>query len=277
MRFKLISALAALALWLCCHPSFAQETNGISADLKDLVGRINTKLKAGDRTEADLAGELKEFDALVAKHKGEDAEYLAQVLSMKGGLYLQVLDQPEKATDVFKQIKRDYPKTKVGEHVDEIIAMLDQQVESKKLRDSLVVGAQFPDFSEKDLAGKSLSIANYKGKIVMLDFWATWCMPCVAELPNVIQTYQKHHKEGFEIIGVSLDEEKPKLENFIKSKKMEWPQYFDGEGWKNKLAAKYGVTSIPATYLLGRDGKIIGKDLRGDDLEKAVVAALAKK
>jgi thiol-disulfide isomerase/thioredoxin len=122
-----------------------------------------------------------------------------------------------------------------------------------------------------------LSLANYKGRVVLIDFWATWCGPCVAELPSLLKTYEKHHGNGFEIIGISLDEDQTKLEDFMKQKKMTWQQFFDGQGWQNKLGQKYGVNSIPATYLLDGEGKIIGKDLRGDELEAAVARALAKK
>jgi peroxiredoxin len=277
MKMKFLSALAGLALLIPAQPAFSAETNAVSVELQSLVSRINNKIKEDKKSESDFAGELKEFDAIVAKHKGEDPETLTQVLSMKGRLYLEVLEEPEKASEVFKQIKKDYPQTKAGEHVDEVLQMIAQQAENKRIQDALAVGTTFPDFSEKDLGGKPLSLANYKGKTVLLDFWATWCPPCRAELPNVISVYQKFHKDGFEIIGVSLDEDKAKLDAFIADKKMAWPQYFDGEGWKNKLAVKYGVNSIPATYLLDGDRKIIGKDLHGEDLEKAVAAAIAKK
>jgi thiol-disulfide isomerase/thioredoxin len=136
----------------------------------------------------------------------------------------------------------------------------------------------FPDFAESDLDGKPLSVASRKGKVVLVDFWATWCGPCRAELPNVIKTYQKHHADGFEIIGVSLDSERDKLDAFLKQQDgMTWPQYYDGKGWGNKLAGQYGVEAIPFALLIGTDGKIIGKELRGDELEDAVAKALAKK
>jgi peroxiredoxin len=158
-----------------------------------------------------------------------------------------------------------------------MLASIKKQQEAKKLKAGLAEGSKFPDFEVKDTAGKPLAIANYKGKVVLLDFWATWCGPCVHELPNVIKTYEAYHQKGFEIIGISLDKDKEKLASFTKEKNMVWPQYFDGLAWENKLAVKYGVNSIPATYLLDGQGTIIGKDLRGEALDQAVAKALAKK
>jgi peroxiredoxin len=146
---------------------------------------------------------------------------------------------------------------------------------AEKARAALAVGTIFPDFSERDLDGKPLSLAGYRGKVVLLDFWATWCGPCVGELPNVLKTYAKYHSQGFEIIGVSLDDDRTKLLDFLKQKGMSWPQFFDGKGWKNELAVKYGIESIPATFLLDSQGKIIAADLRGEALEQAVGKALA--
>jgi thiol-disulfide isomerase/thioredoxin len=107
-----------------------------------------------------------------------------------------------------------------------------------------------------------------------VDFWATWCGPCVAELPNVLETYQKYHDKGFDVVGISLDQDENKLKSFILQRKISWHQYFDGKGWENKLAVKYGISSIPATYLLDKDGKIVAKDVRGEELGKAVAKAL---
>ena len=128
-----------------------------------------------------------------------------------------------------------------------------------------------------DVSGQPLSVAGEKGKVVLVDFWATWCGPCRAEMPNVIAAYKKYHDQGFEIIGVSLDHEKAELSSYLKDQNIAWPQFFDGQGWTNALAVKYGVDAIPANFLLDGDGKIIGKELRGDDLDQAVATALAKK
>jgi peroxiredoxin len=255
----------------------AAEPSTASEDLKALVRKIQTDLKAGKTNETDLANDIKEFDALFAKHKDEKTDSTAQILLMKAMLYLEVFDKPEKGIEVVQQIKRDLPDTQPGKQADEILENIKRQGESKKIRAQLVQGAKFPDFDEKDLAGKPLSVANYTGKIVVVDFWATWCGPCVRELPNVIKTYGKHHDKGFDIIGISLDEDEQKLKSFLKEKNMPWQQYFDGKGWGNKLAARYGVQSIPSTYLLDREGKIIGQNLRGEDLESAVATALDKK
>jgi peroxiredoxin len=249
-------------------------------DLQALVTKIQTKagqLGQSPKTEKDFADELKEFDTLLARYKGQKTDEVAQILFMKAMLYVQLLDDTEKGGALFKQVKTDFPGTRFAEGVDGIIANIEQMEAVKKIQRSLAIGTKFPDFQEKDINGKPMSIAKYKGKVVLVDFWATWCGPCVMELPNVLSTYEKHHAKGFEIIGISLDQTEQKLTDFTKEKNMPWQQFFDGLAWQNKLAQKYGVNSIPATYLLDGEGKIIGKDLRGEELEKAVAAALAKK
>ena len=270
MKTKLPAALLICALLLSRQTALPADSSAAATELKDLVTKIQSKLSKGEKTEADLAPELKEFDALLAKHKDEKTDDVAQILFMKAMLYQQVLKDNTKADTLIAQLKRDFPDSAP-------VKRMQQHAEAEKLRAALLPGSRFPDFDVKDTTGKPLSIANYKGKVVLLDFWATWCGPCVHELPNVIKTYETHHPQGFQIIGISLDKDQEKLTSFTKEKNMTWPQFFDGQGWQNKLAVKYGVNSIPATYLLDGQGTIIGKDLRGEALEEAVVKALAKK
>ena len=122
------------------------------------------------------------------------------------------------------------------------------------------------DISFRSVNSGKVNLAEMKGKVVLLDFWATWCGPCIAELPNVKEAYKKYHDKGFEIVGISLDSDKSRLKDFIKENDMPWPQHFDGNGWKNKLAVTYGVRSIPAVFLV-KDNKVIATGVRGSALE----------
>ena len=129
-----------------------------------------------------------------------------------------------------------------------------------------------------DLGGKAISYNDYKGKVLLVDFWATWCGPCVAELPNVIEAYKKYHAQGFEILGISLDQAtaKDKLTSFIKEHNMDWPQIYDGKYWQAENAVAYGVRAIPFTLLIGKDGKVAAVGARGPALAPAIEAALKK-
>jgi peroxiredoxin len=119
--------------------------------------------------------------------------------------------------------------------------------------------------------GKQIDLAKMKGKVVLIDFWATWCGPCIAELPNVKKTYNKLNQKGFEIIGISLDSNENSLKRFLKKENMPWPQFFDGKGWNNELAKKYGIRSIPAMWLVDQEGNLIDTNARSnleDKVEK---------
>ena len=134
----------------------------------------------------------------------------------------------------------------------------------------LAIGREPIAFSVKGIGGETISPEKYKGKVLLLDFWATWCAPCKQEMPNVKNVYKKYHKKGFEIVGISLDRSRSDLDRYIEKNDITWPQFYDGKFWKNDVAVKYNVQSIPATYLIDKNGKIRYKSLRGAQLENAV-------
>ena len=125
------------------------------------------------------------------------------------------------------------------------------------------------------LDGRDVDVSKLKGKVVLIDFWATWCGPCVAEVPNVKATYEKLHNKGFEIVGISFDQKRDALEDFIKKETMAWPQYFDGKGWGNKFGVEFGIHGIPTMWLVDKQGKLRDMNAR-DGLEKKVEGMLTE-
>jgi len=120
------------------------------------------------------------------------------------------------------------------------------------------------------LDGKKIDIADYRGKVVLVDFWATWCRPCIRELPHVRKAYDRYHDQGFEVIAVSLDHDRAELADYVEMHRLPWPQIIfdhpDELGGNNPLARLHHVEGIPATFLLDREGQVVARNLRGEAL-----------
>ncbi len=139
---------------------------------------------------------------------------------------------------------------------------------------SVAVGQEAPDFTLNDVEGNPLALSSLKGKVLLVDFWASWCGPCRGENPNVVKIYADYKDKGFDILGVSLDNKKDAWLKAIADDHLTWHHVSDLQGWKSAAAQLYAVNSIPHTVLIGKDGKIIANNLRGEELRAKIAELL---
>lgn len=168
------------------------------------------------------------------------------------------IDDPEKLNGMITKLDPWMANTSYVKGLNETLAV----------KRKTAVGVMAPDFTQNDPDGKPVSLSDFRGQYVLIDFWASWCGPCRQENPNVVEAYNKFKNKGFTVLGVSLDRENGKEDwlKAIKDDNLTWTHVSDLKFWDNVVAKDYGVRSIPANLLIGKDGKILAKNLRGEDL-----------
>lgn len=199
-------------------------------------------------------------DILLAVYDEWPENSRARLFAMTGG-FAALSQKKHPATikladAISKQYKDKYPK---------VIAKLSAQAATLR---TFAAGAEAPLFSGPNPEGETISLESLRGKVVLLDFWASWCGPCRRENPNVVKLYNKYKEKGFEILGVSLDKTKDRWVKAIADDNLTWLHISDLKGWQSKYGRLYGVSSIPQTVLLDEEGKIIARNLRGAALEQ---------
>nr|WP_297168729.1 TlpA disulfide reductase family protein [uncultured Dysgonomonas sp.] len=252
------------------YQEFSNKRNKISDELRALSKLSKDAENAGTLT-PEYEKELDDkYDSLYNGLKKEVFDFTKANITNPLGVYV-LIDRGVSfdAAQLNELLPTLDPKTKTNPR----ILKLEKRLEALE---GTEIGKQFVDIKGTTPDGKEISLSDYagKGKYVLVDFWASWCPPCRKEMPLVVEAYKKYKNKGFEIVGVSLDDDKAAWEKGIKDLNITWPQISDLKGWKTELGAAYAVNSIPHTVLLDKDGKIIAKDLRGDQLSEKLAELL---
>jgi peroxiredoxin len=252
---------------------------------KVVDSKENTLFKSFQEMNMGFAKRLQGIDqstVLAAEHKQSEKQIVEKEKSQAIGKlllanpdnyasaalleYLPVKDFLEIHDSVLSTLIKIYPE-------NYIVKAKYQEVEVAK---RLALGSPAPEITMKDTAGNVFSLSSLRGKVVLIDFWASWCGPCRMENPNMVKLYQHYKDYGFDILGVSLDRNRANWIRAIEKDGLVWHHVSDVSGWQSSAGAAYGVQAIPFTVLVDRNGNIIAKGLRGQDLEKKLREILSQ-
>ena len=238
-------------------------------DLNKQLFATYESLSDSTLTDEQLEGKRTDIEALNDKMDEVSKAGIAQNITNAVGVYLLKRNYYSMGVEELEPLVAQIP----AELTDEAVTQIKDKVEKLK---ATAVGQKFTDFEMKTPDGKPVKLSDYvgKGKVVLVDFWASWCGPCRREMPNLVEAYKKYRNKGFEIVGVSLDRDAEAWKNGIEKLDITWPQMSDLKYWDCEGAKLYAVSSIPHTVLIDGEGVILARGLHGEELQKQIAEAL---
>ncbi|MCM5663342.1 TlpA disulfide reductase family protein [Galbibacter mesophilus] len=232
------------------------QKQGLEAQQKSDTVTLNTLKETFEETQEEARNFEEEF---VKSHTDSYISLLVIQQMMRTGS-----KNSEEAAALFNSLSEEVKNTKMGKSISEELGKANK----------LSVGSVAPDFSGPTPEGETASLQGSLGKVTILDFWAAWCKPCRAENPNLVKLYEEYHDKGLNVVGVSLDRKAEDWKKAIEEDNLPWTHISNLKFWQDPIAQEYNIRSIPATFILDEEGKIIAKDLRGEALNEKVASLL---
>ena len=276
MDFFLENGQINVQLSADAHSATGTPNNDAYQTIRQQLNDLNKQLFAtyeslsdSTLTDEQLESKRTDIEALGDKMEEVSKAGIAQNITNAVGVYLLKRNYYSMSVEELEPLVAQIP----AELTDEAITQIKDKVEKLK---ATAVGKKFTDFEMQTPDGKTVKLSDYvgKGKVVLVDFWASWCGPCRREMPNLVEAYKKYRNKGLEIVGVSLDRDAEAWKNGIEKLDITWPQMSDLKYWDCEGAKLYAVSSIPHTVLIDGEGTILARGLHGEELQEQIAEAL---
>ena len=250
------------------------ETKSLVDSMNDITSTAQDAIMNGDiETARDLEKDYNKMEREVLLYEWDFI--IDNTDSYMSALLLEVFMVENKVNkdsiiDVYENFSNRIKVSNVGKNIADLLSQFEDPIE---------VGEIAPDFTAPSLNGDDITLSGLleTNTVTLLDFWAAWCRPCRIENPNLVRLYKKYNKDGFNILGVSLDRTKEQWEKAVQDDNLLWAQVSNLSFWNDPIARRYSIRAIPQSYLIDQTGTVIGKNLRGNDLEERIRFALSLK
>jgi peroxiredoxin len=241
----------------------------IMKNREEAIAYYEKSIKAGEEGDSSMMQQHQaSFEEFYNKEPGIRKQFVldhpSSIVSLNELMNYANAENFSEAREIFAGLQATIKATKKGKELDTYLTNLGLAQPGKPAI----------EFSQLDTEGNAVSLSSFKGKYVLLEFWASWCGPCRHENPNLRSEYQKYKDKGFDILGVSLDDNRDRWQKAIEKDSLSWTQVSDLKGWNNEVAKQYSIRGIPANFLIDPDGNIVARDLRGVELNQKLAALL---